>query len=346
MIRSIKHDPSLRDTEIIEERTPGDEKAYEKLSNVKDWLDDVSSDGTVDISYFTRDNKHYCDMVITVPEDPWREKQDNIFYHNIDLEDRCDRIKYFNPEYNVEVYTKASECDHPRDVNSYAVTGEIVVSIPADEKDDTAVNEGKHICKKCNEGFTITNKELNMIADLNYSVADYLGDDFLILDTWDDVREIQKRLNPDYHYRDKLDTSVIDEWTDGNWGFSNQFISCDRCNGVIDMNETPNVDYYINYNEFICGNCVRDKKAEKEEYLEYIVNNPKRANTLLLDDDLIAAGFVKLDDQSQNGWYGISDDPKDIYKKLEKDYPDSDILFSVDSASPYAIDFCVFIRKR
>lgn len=164
--------------------------------------------------------------------------------------------------------------------------------------------------------------------------------DFLIVDGWKDVSKIQKALKSDFEPKDKYDTSVLDDYI--QWGFSDEYAVCDKTGKLIrtepdSYSWTP--DFFVNdrTGEIVCGDYVRDNP---EEYIEWLLSNPEeRANTILSEDDLEAAGFEKVEGDYESGWYDRNDSPAEILEKAREEYPDALFIFNITGQGQFAIQY-------
>lgn len=146
---------------------------------------------------------------------------------------------------------------------------------------------------------------------------------------------------PDHTY----DSYYIDFITGDNWGYYDSYFICDDCYKAYRYNEYGTANYWVGDGFIFCEDCVRE--TYKETYVEeYLVNDPTKANTILGINEIEDMGFEKANEyEYENGWYGTTDDPKEIYETMRKAYPNSDILFDITSNNPFAVYFDVYIRK-
>ena len=143
---------------------------------------------------------------------------------------------------------------------------------------------------------------------------------------------------PDYTY----DSYYIDFITGDNWGYYDSYFECSECGKAYRMNEYGAANYWCE-DGFICEDCVKEKY--KEDYVEYLANNPQHVNTILSVGDLEELGFEKAnEDRYENGWYGTTDCPTEIYEDMANIYPTSDILFHLRDINPFAVYFDCYIR--
>ena len=188
-----------------------------------------------------------------------------------------------------------------------------------------------------------TNPQGLVDCDAWYQIGKYNGEDFMIVDSWDDVSEIQKALDPSFEPKDKYDTKVLDNYMP--WGFGDSYTTCDECGDIICTEPDSSywkADFFVSNNGIICGDCVRENP---QEYLESLINNYNKANTILDPKDLEQEGFEKLDGDYQNGYYDRNDNPKSILKDLMSKYPQGEFIFNIISTNPFAVDFDVYGRN-
>lgn len=147
---------------------------------------------------------------------------------------------------------------------------------------------------------------------------------------------------PDYDY----DTYYIDFITGDNWGYYDSYYVCDDCGKAYRNNDYGMNDYWITDYGITCGNCIRESESAKEAYIDYLKNEPTHANSILTEGDLEDMGYEKVNEYTyENGWYGTNDCPTDIYELLITAYPNSDVVFHINSCNPFAVYFDAYLKK-
>lgn len=191
------------------------------------------------------------------------------------------------------------------------------------------------------------------VADIEYRSYGEDDEKLLLVDGWNTLGAIDELIGKELlalgettqeefdtelkaHCRDKYVNQVC-----LNYRFDDEYVICDCCYKIV-----PKVDARYQANvvildcEFICSNCVQEMP---EQYIDYLLENPvERANQFLSDDTLKRFGFTNLDTQYEAGWYGKFDKPEDVYSEFKDKY--KDIIFSIDCANPFAIDYSVWVR--
>ena len=131
--------------------------------------------------------------------------------------------------------------------------------------------------------------------------------------------------------------------------FADETELCHRCGTAF----RRDYDYGIprvwrNYEagEAVCEDCLR---KDIDEYIDYLINNPHRANQFLTEVELNKFGFFKYnEDCYANGLHpGETDSPDLIFTKIKAEKPDAEIIFNKhNTGNPYTIEFDAFVRER
>lgn len=201
---------------------------------------------------------------------------------------------------------------------------------------------GKWVDHACSLKEGISDDTIRKIQDSDayYMFANDDGDDFLIVDSWDDVHKIQKALEPGFEPRNDYDSSVLDKYFPGStWGFSDSYDTCSKCGKLIRTEPDSyswEPDFFVNDGELVCGDDVRD---DPDAYLETLYDNPKMANTILTDSDLRNLGFELIKDGYESGMYDRHDDPEEILEKAKEEHPGMTFVFSISSNGQFATRF-------
>lgn len=149
----------------------------------------------------------------------------------------------------------------------------------------------------------------------------------------------------DYHYdpNASYNDACVDFATDGNYVYTDDSFLCDEC-GQLYRTDDYYANYYMGDGYIVCEDCVH---SNPEDYVQSLINDPERANTILSVSELYDLGFEQLNEHYANGWYGREDDPKQIYDNLVNQYGyDAEILFSIEKTrNPFQTDFDVFVRN-
>jgi hypothetical protein len=126
------------------------------------------------------------------------------------------------------------------------------------------------------------------------------------------------------------------------WGFSDEYSICNCCYKVVRTSPDSYSwvqDYWTDC-ELICGECVR---SNPDDYIEYLTNNIRLANTILPDSVLEEKGWEKQEEVYRNGWFdGMNDKPEDVLKKYNAE--GYDVIFEMRNSQFY-IEFQAWIKK-
>lgn len=189
-----------------------------------------------------------------------------------------------------------------------------------------------------------------------YEDGDGYEDQVLVFETSDSQKALENWLWNTFNERG-IDISDFDwkynedkDWnedcinlaTDDNWCYLDAGFCCEECYKWYRF-DVYYANYWVGDGFIVCEECV---KENPEGYIDSLVNDPSRANTILSMDELYDQGFEKLDEHYAHGWYGRVDDPQEIYDKLVDQYGyDVEVLFSIEKTrNPFQTDFDVYIR--
>lgn len=135
---------------------------------------------------------------------------------------------------------------------------------------------------------------------------------------------------------DKIGVNI--EWSD-------EWICCNGCGKVVriksDSSSWRQSYAYIHEADF-CLECVTKTKQSRLAYVETLEGQHNRCMTI--DIDLEKLGYKPLGIDFANGWYGQSDDPKNIADSLRK-MNITRFVFVLDSQNPFEVGFSLFVHK-
>jgi len=146
-------------------------------------------------------------------------------------------------------------------------------------------------------------------------------------------------------YREDDDECYIEfALGDNSMTYADDSFVCSQCYCCYDYSPYY-VNYYITDGEIYCIDCLKDDPALKEQYVADLINKPKKANTILDEQDFIDMGFTHLEDEYENGFYDRVDDPKQILANILAENPNAEVVFDVTKTyNPWATSFTVWIR--
>lgn len=186
----------------------------------------------------------------------------------------------------------------------------------------------------------IDKETIDKIQKANIDI-DITDDNFIIIQSDSDIKKIEGLFN-----------KSIDKIFD-NWGYSDEYTSCSNCINVIHLITYDKNDYAFINNEIICGNCIRDTDNDfYKDYINDIINNPKRANTILPDNILENEGFKKCNCNNEECNFesglreGSNDDPKQILNKAIAKNPDKEYIFDVTNIDMFGVFYTIWNRVK
>jgi len=166
--------------------------------------------------------------------------------------------------------------------------------------------------------------------ELDSYVGTYEGKDFLVVSSWNEHAQIEKALG-----------NSIDSEISNDWGFDDEYSTCSRCNKIVRISPDSYswLPDYVDMNcERICHECLNI-----EDYFEFISNNPKNANTIYKDTDIIEQGYELLG-VYESGWDGVNTRPVDIYNRYKDDY--ESIIFSIFNQEQFRTEYSAWGKGK
>lgn len=224
---------------------------------------------------------------------------------------------------------------------------------------------------KCDdEDFCIVNTWSEIHDFLKKAVVTLCGEDVFEKYYGDQDRVSHLRLKTEYssyHVPNEINDAfikagLIDEEEEADldsilgmdWGFSDEYTTCNCCGNIIRTSPDSyswTADYVMAHFGIVCGDCIRNEEYEKEEYIAYLTNNPKHANTILDSEDIRKYGFVPLcEAQEQDvceydaGLYRANrnDDPETQLKNLSNSY--ESVIFDITSVGQFETRWQIWVK--
>jgi len=196
------------------------------------------------------------------------------------------------------------------------------------------------------------NNEKHVAQRIRYASESYYADDYA--EPGYSLKEGQQGIlfgnwNDEYG-ENKTDTmrrlcSILErmgfelEWED-------EWTCCSGCNKA--MRTSPDcyqwLKCWVEYNgDCLCPECFKD--IEEDYVEEELVDNPRLAVLPQQKIDLAKYGFIKQEDEFENGFHhGQDDDPKEIFERIKEEHKDTDVVFEVDGKGQFDISFSVWLR--
>lgn len=141
---------------------------------------------------------------------------------------------------------------------------------------------------------------------------------------------------------------------EADWGFSDEYQLCSCCYEVVHTSPDSyswTKDYEILEWELICGNCIREDESLQKEYIDFLTNNPEKANTILEEKHFKKYGYVKLSEtgyvdreEFDVGWYewNNNDDPESQLSELS-DYFEN-VIFDITSVGQFETSWQIWVK--
>jgi hypothetical protein len=157
-------------------------------------------------------------------------------------------------------------------------------------------------------------------------------DFFLIVDNWDTVKYLEDSFDMEL---DDLTNLIFG--VSANWGFNDEWTTCSECDFIIHSSEGFRGDGWLR-----CEGCF---KEDIEDLIEEYINNPKKAVSKNVVDELENIGFMKIQSY-ENSWHanGGKARPDTVFKLLSKDY--HEIVFVLDREAQFETRFSAYARQK
>lgn len=146
------------------------------------------------------------------------------------------------------------------------------------------------------------------------------------------------------------DSLWFDYLTDGNWGYSDEYMKCHHCMNVININPSSGLpdNYWIYEGDLSCEECIR---KDPEGYIESRFVNYDTGTDNLPADSIFSEkewedfGFVKVIDNLEVGMYGWYDDPKEFLNGLITLNQKANYICRIKSQNPFEVCYQIWKRK-
>lgn len=127
--------------------------------------------------------------------------------------------------------------------------------------------------------------------------------------------------------------------------WSDQWTSCSICGRYV-RTQPDGYSWLRSYAEInydtICHECI---KGDPELYIEYLVGEPKRANTILSSECLTELGWKCFAERQENGLHGgQAKEPAKIARWL-REHGVNEFLFNLDCVGQFDSEFSVWVKQ-
>lgn len=164
--------------------------------------------------------------------------------------------------------------------------------------------------------------------DINFLVGEYRGETFFIFDNWDDIEKIGEK---------NLDSI--------EWGFSDEYTTCNCCSNIIHLYNYNEVEYIISEQkgEILCDECIK-----YDDIIENFANSFKKAvpekHMQKIQKEMVQEKWHEIGEYD----FRIDDNimPKniidDLMKKLKNKY---DYIFCLTCLEMFGQSAKLYIRR-
>ena len=190
------------------------------------------------------------------------------------------------------------------------------------------------------------------------------GTDFLIIQTYGEfVKEFNAWATKSKYYErlveeTRHDCTDDEDWwidylTEGNYGYSEEYMVCHECNEVILYNPSSGYrdNYWITNGTVLCEDCI---KENAEEYIaEYLTINWERGvptcdipiNNVFNRKELEEFGFKLVKADLEIGMYGTYNDPIKLLQELTESNHNMDYICHCTDSNPFATYYEIWARE-
>jgi hypothetical protein len=162
-----------------------------------------------------------------------------------------------------------------------------------------------------------------MEIDFNYGKIQFSENYGVILENTKDMEVVEKFID-----ENKIDIDLL---------YSDEYTTCQECNEIMEYCKMK----FLQNDFFVCDNCIKENYTS--DYIDTIENDYKKCNMILSINELEKIGYILIEENFENGFYGVNDEPKKIFEKYENDY--KSLIFHIDSKNPFAVYFSLYGKK-
>jgi hypothetical protein len=194
-------------------------------------------------------------------------------------------------------------------------------------------------------------KVLDLLSSNDFFIGKYEGENFIIATSWNNLGKLANELSKYVEFGEdngdceSILEAVTEELTGSkyNWGFDDEYDTCCECGKIVRTSPTSYSwmpSYYRGEWGLICEECVR---KNPEEYIDWLLNNSERINTIFTEQELEEFGFKRFEDEKESGWYDRNDSPIKDVKKVPEGY---DYIFHLTNIEQFRTNWVIMIRKQ
>ena len=127
------------------------------------------------------------------------------------------------------------------------------------------------------------------------------------------------------------------------WGYYDEYMTCEECGILIHIGGYGTLDYWINDGYVLSGEFIRDNP---DEYIEHLTNNYKDANVIFDEGQLIDLGWVNTNNDKYCRMFEHCDCPQSVLQETQEQYPEYNVLFSIIAIDPFETDYVAWIKLK
>jgi len=131
----------------------------------------------------------------------------------------------------------------------------------------------------------------------------------------------------------------------GEMGFSDEYDVCYECNRIVrtspDSYSWTAPFHIFDDGELVCNECIEE---DPDDYIEALINNDHKANTVLTTGALEEAKFLNVPTDFSDGWYGVNASPPNILEAVRECLPDAEFVFHITGVGQFETNFDLWAR--
>jgi len=129
--------------------------------------------------------------------------------------------------------------------------------------------------------------------------------------------------------------------------YDDEVTTCSECGNIISTipgyyGDIP--QFYCSEEGPICAKCAEGD--DYQEYIQWILDDSSKANTLMNENDLDTNGFENMNGMFENGFHhGQNDNPASILTEYQDKFPHHEFIFHIDHCGQFDTHFQIYGRE-